>query len=296
MTDGHQVISNVVMIGATTPIREGIALMRERRISCLLITGAPIPGGKSPEDDQLVGIVTERDIVWKVVDLDVVNKLDHPLSTIMSRGISFARLKHLRQDIQRLHIATKIRHFPVLVADEPLRRNVIGIMTTTDLYRAQLMHGSGRPQHRPGVPTPAEIEALVAAQAAPTVLLASADPKVQAEFSALYGALGLTLAPVTLEDLRAQAVRHLLAPHNAPASALSPMVIDMDGGAVADLIPILKFTKATGALVILLTSDPRLVMGLRQHLTPGTQHVALKPIDISYVHWLLSKALLSAPH
>ncbi|MBI3988912.1 MAG: CBS domain-containing protein, partial [candidate division NC10 bacterium] len=90
-----------ICVSPETPIRDAIAAMNDARVGYVLVT----------EGDRLVGIVTERDILKKVVGkLD----LDSPVEPIMTKnpetvgmddGIAYA--------LNKMHVGG-YRHIPVL--------------------------------------------------------------------------------------------------------------------------------------------------------------------------------------
>lgn len=89
------------------------------------------------KDDNVVGIVTERDILRKLSTLDIDRKLDKKINTIMSRSLKCARADHIRTDIENL-AANGFRHFPISRSIPPVKSSIVGIITVTDIARAYL--------------------------------------------------------------------------------------------------------------------------------------------------------------
>ncbi len=88
------------------------------------------------DSEEIVGIVTERDILRKISLLDLDRKLARKINTIMSRPVEFAFFSTIDEDVQRMHREMSLRHFPVLKKKgAATKRNVAGIITVTDIAR-----------------------------------------------------------------------------------------------------------------------------------------------------------------
>jgi diguanylate cyclase (GGDEF)-like protein len=147
---------NVVWVAAQAQARDVIDAMGRKRISCTVVCEAGVP----------VGIVTERDLVAKVVGrtapdaaLGAADLMSAPVVTIPE-----AMAAHEALELAR---ARKIRHLPVVDGEGKLA----GIVTQTDLLNAYVEH----------------VEDLVAAR---TRELAEANRKLEA-LSLLDGLLGV---------------------------------------------------------------------------------------------------------
>jgi len=86
--------------GAT--LREALSSMRERRAGCVLAC----------EGDQLIGILTERDILRRVAGEDV--SLDSPVTGFMSGGPRTLTADDLLGDVIRLMAEGGYRHIPIV--------------------------------------------------------------------------------------------------------------------------------------------------------------------------------------
>lgn len=114
--------TEVVWIDGSATVADAIKLMRERKVSSLLVNR------RDPEDAW--GIVTRKDVVHKVVDpgktpqtVKVFEIMSKPLITVSS-GLA---LKYCA----RLFHSTGIRRAPVFDGKE-----IIGILSNTDIFDA----------------------------------------------------------------------------------------------------------------------------------------------------------------
>jgi CBS domain-containing protein len=114
-------VKNPVKVGPDTSIREVARLMRDRSIASVIIV----------EDDKPLGIITERDLVRRVLASDVdpdalkaKDKCTKPVvTTPQTSSVDSAVGIMNSYDIRR-----------VVVVDEK-NGNVVGILTTDDLWR-----------------------------------------------------------------------------------------------------------------------------------------------------------------
>ncbi|UZE91781.1 MAG: CBS domain-containing protein [Methanosarcinales archaeon] len=110
-------ISNVITAGGSTTALEGARKMVEHKIGSLVIT----------KDDKPIGIVTERDMIQKVMSKDIApssvrlkDVMSQPLVTIKpDEGLSSVAQKMLKKNIRRL---------PVVKNDK-----LVGIITDADM-------------------------------------------------------------------------------------------------------------------------------------------------------------------
>ncbi len=109
-----------IAVSPATPIREAAAKMREAHISCLAIT----------EGDRLVGIVTARDFVNKVLAQGVDPAA--PVSTVMTADPMVLSPDSLGSDVLNRMLEHRIGHLPVVDDDR-----LVGMITQTDLVRFQ---------------------------------------------------------------------------------------------------------------------------------------------------------------
>lgn len=120
-----------LVVRGDSPITDAVRLMISKKISSILIIN---------DVRDIIGIVTERDILRKISTLDIDLKLSRPIRTIMSRPVKFVSESTLLLDIKLLHHNHHCRHFPVLInKDGPANLdNLAGIVSTTDIFRFAL--------------------------------------------------------------------------------------------------------------------------------------------------------------
>ncbi len=113
---------SVVTITPETTIRDLIALLAEHNIGAVVV---------SSDDKSVVGIVSERDIVRRLVsDTDV---LDTAVSEIMTADVQTAAPKDSVDDLMRTMTEHRIRHVPVLVDGE-----LHGIVSIGDVVKSRI--------------------------------------------------------------------------------------------------------------------------------------------------------------
>ena len=119
-TNGVSDIMTKKVIHSVNPrdsVKKAAKTMKEVHSGCLIV----IQKGK------LVGIVTERDIVHRVVALGRSTERT-PVSKIMSTPVVTASPKSSVSDAAKLMIKNEIRRLPITQG-----RRVVGIITATDL-------------------------------------------------------------------------------------------------------------------------------------------------------------------
>lgn len=112
----------IITVGAGEPVRRAIELLAENHIGAL-----PVVDG-----DALVGIVSERDYARKVV-LKGRNSQDTRISEIMSAPVVTVTCGDTVQHCMQLMTEQRIRHLPVIEADQ-----LVGVISIGDCVRAML--------------------------------------------------------------------------------------------------------------------------------------------------------------
>ncbi len=110
----------------TTPdvtVLAAAILMNERGTGSVLIM----------ENDQLIGIFTERDLMRRVVAM-VKDPASTPLREVMTTALVTCTPEASVSDCGTLMSERRIRHLPVIVNDK-----VVGVITTGDLLAHELM-------------------------------------------------------------------------------------------------------------------------------------------------------------
>lgn len=110
---------NPVRAGSDLTAEEGSVIMTKKGISSLLIE----------EDGELVGIVTERDLVTKVVSKNLQGR-QVKLKEIMSSPLVFIEENSLLEVAAEIMWKRKIRRLPVRSGNK-----VVGLLTENDIVR-----------------------------------------------------------------------------------------------------------------------------------------------------------------
>jgi CBS domain-containing protein len=106
-------------------------MLHARRVGAMVVT----------ENDQVVGILSERDIV-RLVAQDGAACMASPISSIMSREVIFADPKETIDSLLERMTDRRIRHLPV-VKDGRL----VGIVSIGDLVKAKIAEAEAEAQN-----------------------------------------------------------------------------------------------------------------------------------------------------
>ena len=117
----------VIVIKPDATVREAARIMTKFRIGSLIVM----------EDENLIGIITELDIIWKVVANDL-NPNTTLVRDVMSKEVVTVKPDQSLEDAAELMVRRKIKKLPV-VEDHKL----VGILTATDLisFEPKLIEG-----------------------------------------------------------------------------------------------------------------------------------------------------------
>lgn len=262
MADTKSAINeNVIFIAHDTPIKDAVEMMVEKQISSILV---------HDEADQVVGIVTERDIVRKFTLLDVKDKLDRRINTIMTRPVHLVPVEHYQEEIIRLHLAQHVRHFPIVNKNDGSKNSVIGIVSIGDFLRQFIFEKQKAEESEGPVETAKEIIHLN--------VLTKTDPKNDKSLQCL-AKLGVAF------KVYGEFV-DFFKEHSKDAP---PLYFDLDSYPTSVLQKILPGVKKYPGPLILATKNATLLSGFRFYLNPEYQTILLAPIDYMYCYWLLSQ-------
>lgn len=250
--------SNVVFVHQDTLIQDVVHEMIKNNISSVMVEDST---------GHIVGIITERDIVRKFTLLDMQDKLTRTVGTIMTRPVAFVQLKDFREQIVKLHLEQRIRHFPVLSAPENKRENLVGIISITDVARFYMLEDQGKKNQPTGVTSVNK----------PVVGVLTSKRSFTNSYISLFNKLGFDTREVS--DLHQFATELHTEKHT--------LILDLDGYADKDLHSLIPIAVKAKFHLIMTTSQANLVPVFKKYIDHDRQEIAMKPIDISYLSWLI---------
>lgn len=114
--------SELLSVAPNETVFQALDLMREKDIGALLVL----------EDDQLVGIFSERDYARKVILLGKASKDTH-VSQIMTSRVVFVKPDNSVDECMALMTQKRIRHLPVVE-----NGNVVGVISIGDIVKEMI--------------------------------------------------------------------------------------------------------------------------------------------------------------
>ena len=112
---------NVLVTNPNTTVRDTAKVMSEHRVGCLVVM----------EDKKIAGIITELDIIQKVV----ANDKDPNTTTVgdvMTKDVLTVRADQTLEEASHIMVERNIKKLPVIEDD-----HLVGIITATDLISVQ---------------------------------------------------------------------------------------------------------------------------------------------------------------
>lgn len=239
--------------------------MIDKKISSILV-----------EDDKenIVGIITERDIVRKFTLLDLEDKLKRTVATVMSRPVEFVQVKDVHKQIIKLHLEKRVRHFPVLLAKEPKKENLVGIVSITDVARNYMLQEKSRESGKTS-----QQAAGQETSPNPMIGVMASNRNLVNTYIEIFRGLGFPVQEVS--DLHKYA--------GGSDAATKALILDLDGFHDAQVHELLPAVVKSKVFLVLTTSKHTLVPVFKRHLNASHQEIAMKPLDISYLSWLLQR-------
>jgi CBS domain-containing protein len=114
--------SSVVTIAPTASVTELLAKLAEHNIGALVVT----------RDNDVVGIVSERDVVRRLNDPGR-EVLDGEVSNIMTSGVISCRTRDSVDSVAEQMTESRIRHMPVIE-----QQRLVGIVTIGDVVLSRI--------------------------------------------------------------------------------------------------------------------------------------------------------------
>ncbi|SMF29939.1 CBS domain-containing protein [Pseudobacteriovorax antillogorgiicola] len=257
--EASSIISPSVIIAHQSDAMEDLVnRMIDDQVSSVLVVN---------DHDEIVGIVTERDIVRKFTLISKADKLKAKVITVMTRPVSFVRVEHLEQDIAKLHQKLGIRHFPVLSGQEPQTANLVGMLTSTDMFRIWVHN---QEKSKDGSQSHEKRYRL-------TIVMSNKISR--AKYRKVFESMDYSI------DMEGSYEELIQKAHNHK----SLLLFDLDDD-YGDQGPIL-LTKAisTGSHVIFLTQRLTVAGEFKKRLKNPLHHIMIKPLELSYLEFLLEE-------
>lgn len=113
-------VKNVVTLQRDVSAYDAVKTMNKNRIGCLVVL----------YNDQVVGVLTERDLLERVLE-KCKNPKETKVSEIMTRGVIVGRPDMELVEATRLMFEKKVKKLPIVEGDR-----LVGLVTLTDIARA----------------------------------------------------------------------------------------------------------------------------------------------------------------
>ena len=112
-------VKDVVTVSSNNLLHESVKLMNKNRIGCLLVV----------DHDEVTGILTERDILERLVEKGK-NPKETKVSEIMTKHVIFGNPDMELVDATRLMFENKVKKLPIRDGGQ-----LVGLVTLTDIAR-----------------------------------------------------------------------------------------------------------------------------------------------------------------
>jgi CBS domain-containing protein len=110
-----------IRVGPQVSIQDAVNLMRQKRIGSMLVC--------DEDEGTLLGIFTERDLLYRGVAGQSWDFTQHPVEEIMSLEVTAFSLEQTLADVLNVMLSRGVRHFPVV----DNKRVPIGILSVRDV-------------------------------------------------------------------------------------------------------------------------------------------------------------------
>ncbi len=115
--------SDVVTIAPERRLLDAIALLTKHRIGALIVTG---------QDDEVLGVLSERDIVHLLSNKDA-NRFENAVSSAMTAEVKSCRPDDTIQHIMHVMTVGRFRHMPVVENGK-----LAGVISIGDVVKLRL--------------------------------------------------------------------------------------------------------------------------------------------------------------
>jgi CBS domain-containing protein len=115
--------TDVVTIGADTPVKQAVATLRQHNVGALVVVG---------DGDDVVGIISERDVV-RALATDGAAVLGRDVRDLMSTEVTTCEPRSSVDDLMKVMTERRIRHIPVLEGER-----LLGIVSIGDVVKSRI--------------------------------------------------------------------------------------------------------------------------------------------------------------
>lgn len=245
-----------VCLSDQTPVGEVVQKMIDEKVSTILV---------HDQHNEVVGIITERDIVHKLTLLEVPEKFEKPVNTLMTRPVHFAKANDLFNTVLALYKEYGVRHFPVAKGDQATVESMVGIVSISKFYK-ELFESRE------------VVSDEVVREEIPLMVLSS-KLTIYHEYERAFGGLNFKVRNAASYD---KFIR------DSSKEAIWPsLLFDSDGFSENDMRSLLPKVKRYPGPLIIASSLPQLVQFYRKYLDSSHQVIKLKPLEVDYIDWLL---------
>jgi CBS domain-containing protein len=113
-------VKNVITLQTNTSVYEAVKLLNKNKIGCLVIV----------QDSQIVGILTERDLLERVLE-KCRNPRETKVSEIMTKQVIVGKPEMELSEATNLMFENRMKKLPITE-----RKQLVGIVTLTDIARS----------------------------------------------------------------------------------------------------------------------------------------------------------------
>ncbi|MGD0029112.1 MAG: CBS domain-containing protein [Candidatus Bathyarchaeia archaeon] len=112
-------VRRVIKVPADTSAHDGVKLLNENKIGCLVVV----------DDSKIVGILTKRDLLERVLE-KCMNPKETKISEIMTRHVVVGKPDMELSEATRLMFENRVKKLPIMDGNR-----LAGIVTLTDIAR-----------------------------------------------------------------------------------------------------------------------------------------------------------------
>lgn len=257
MSSTPKISHSVVIAKQEEPMEKVVQRMIDEAVSSILVVD---------EEENICGIITERDIVRKFTLLPKQNKLSAKAISFMTRPVSFVRSDSIEADVRKLYANQTVRHFPILMDDDPKLDNLMGILSASDFFRIWLEDNKKK-------------DTKIESEESHVVLIMSHKIS-RAKYKNMLEAFSCKVHHEgSYSDLIDFAQKNKLV-----------TIFDLDDDYGNEGARLITRVIATGGHVIFITNRLKLAGEFKKRLKNPKHHIMIKPLDIKFLKFLASES------